>query len=195
MINGKQMIIYLHGFNSAGSGSKVNLLKTLGMDVIAPSYPSNDIDKAIKIVSNIIEDNKDKDKEIMLVGSSMGGFMAQYLSQKYNTMLVLINPATNITQTLKLYIGNNTNYLTGEKYILTEQDIAKFTQYDIKQYRNELGALLLLDKNDNVIDHSIALNKYKGHADIKLFEGGSHRFEHMQEALPLILEYYNTISG
>lgn len=185
------MIIYLHGFNSSGNGNKVKILEK-EFNVISPSYPSNDIDKAIKIVNDLIEKHK-SDNEIMLVGTSMGGFIAQYLGVKHNLKYVLINPSLEPCKTLSRHLGKNTNFTTNEVYTLTEDNIKEFEKYTITNPCNGSGTLMLLDSGDKVINHEYAVNLYKGKSQIKMFDGGSHRFDHLKEAMPIIKEYYNAI--
>ena len=52
--------------------------------------------------------------------------------------------------------------------------------------------LLLLDKNDEVLDYRIAAERYQQCADVVIFDGGDHQFQHMAEALPRIRTFYAT---
>jgi predicted esterase YcpF (UPF0227 family) len=49
-----------------------------------------------------------------------------------------------------------------------------------------LPVTLLHDKGDELIDYRQAVAAYDGFADIRLFEGGSHAFDHMEEAVAII---------
>lgn len=193
----KSMIVYLHGFNSTGtdSGKFTDLKQGLPeIDVYAPTYPSNDPDEAIRIVSDLVNEHKDDYDELMFVGTSMGGYFAQYLGREFNGKVVLINPATEITTTLKTYLGKNINFYTGEEYYLSEDNVAAFGKYDVvPNYKHECGTLVLLDESDELIDYKVAYNKYKEVAECHVFEGGDHRFAHMEQALPLIERYYNSV--
>ena len=187
------MIIYLHGFNSTGpdSGKFNDLKKGLpDIDVYAPTYPSNDPDKAIQIVSKFIEDHQADYDELMLVGTSMGGYFAQYLGRKYNAKVVLINPALNPTETLKRYIGENTNFYTGEDYTLTKSRIDAFAKYNIDEYLHMFGTLVLLDTEDEIVDYKDALDRYAGNSKVVVYAGGNHRFAHITDALPQIKDFY-----
>lgn len=191
------MIIYLHGFNSWGeTHNKAKFLaeQLPEIDVYSPSYPSNDPDMAIQIVNNLISKRAYPDDKVMFVGSSMGGFFAQYLSKKHNGKCVLINPATQITKTLKRCIGENTNYVTNETYTLTEENVAAFGKYDVTIFNilrdNVPTTLLLLDGSDEVLDPKVALDKYLFVANCHVFAGGNHRFTHLAESVELIKSHY-----
>ena len=188
------MIIYLHGFNSSGNNEKVTALnRYLKTPVFAPSYPSNDIDNAITIVGDLIETNRKEDEPLMVIGSSMGGFIANYIGRKYNAKIVLINPALDIPSILSNYLGENTNFKTGETYNLTVEHIVKFETYKTADPYNELGTLVLLNKGDEVIDYQEAANFFNGAADVRIFVNGDHRFKNMDAALPLIEDYLKAI--
>jgi len=188
------MIIYLHGFGGDSKSLKAPILRAeLDVDVYTPSYPSNDIDAAMQIVSDLIEKHQDKHETIMLMGTSMGGFIAQYLGRKYGTKVVMINPALQASKTLKRYIGQNAKFNSGERFTLTAENVKAFKKYEMSEPRHNFGSLLLLDEGDKVIDYRHAYNMYKGHATRILYKGGSHRFDHFEESLPAIKEYYDKI--
>ncbi|RUM60683.1 MAG: esterase, partial [Persephonella sp.] len=88
-------VMYIHGFNSAGYGNKINKLKEAFGDenVIALTLPYNPA-KAIKLLEFLIEAIREKDN-LILVGTSLGGFYGLYLGAKYKIPSVLINPSTD----------------------------------------------------------------------------------------------------
>lgn len=190
------MIVYLHGFNSTGtdSGKFTDLVKGLpDIDIYAPTYPSNNPDEAIRIISELVETKCNDYDDLMFVGTSMGGYFAQFLGRKFNAKVVLINPALEPTKTLQQYLGDNTNFYTGEKYTLTTENIESFKHYNVDDYNHEFGTLVLIDKDDEIINYKVAYSKYHQIADCVLFSGGNHRFNHMSEAVVLIEQYYNAV--
>ena len=50
------------------------------------------------------------DFEIKLIGSSLGGFYATFLSEEYDLPAVLINPAVRPFRFLETIIGEHRNY-------------------------------------------------------------------------------------
>jgi hypothetical protein len=54
-------------------------------------------------------------------------------------------------------------------------------------------SLLLLDKNDETIDYRYAQSFYAACGKTLAFEGGSHRFEHMDESFPDIRKLYDAL--
>jgi predicted esterase YcpF (UPF0227 family) len=53
--------------------------------------------------------------------------------------------------------------------------------------------LVLLDKADEVIDYRVAESFYRGCGTTIVYAGGSHRFDHLPEALPAIRRLYESL--
>ena len=129
--------------------------------------------------------------EITFVGCSLGGYMAQHLAGIYMGKAIIINPAVIPQETLMRFLGENTNYRTAESINLTEEDVKSFEDFYIPVGR--VPTLLLLDLGDEVLDAEATLKHFNGHCMIRTYSGGSHRFEHWNEALTVIKEFANTI--
>ena len=186
------MIIYLHGFNSTGNSTKGQFLKDHLPDipVMTPTY-QHDPETAIASLERLVEENLQQNQPLMLIGSSLGGYYAQYLVHRYKLKVVLINPALMPLVTLHDYLGENTNFYTGETYTLTQAHLDALQALDVPDPCAEsVPTLLLLDKNDEVLDYRIAAERYQHCAEVVIFDGGDHQFQHMMEALPGIRAFY-----
>ena len=86
------MTIYIHGFSGSGEGAKAKLFREYFKDkkegFIAPSL-SYIPELVIKTLEELIESYN---SDVTLIGSSLGGYYAIYLSQKYSLKTVLLNP-------------------------------------------------------------------------------------------------------
>ncbi|MGD8575848.1 MAG: YqiA/YcfP family alpha/beta fold hydrolase [Thiohalophilus sp.] len=187
------MIIYLHGFNSSGASAKGQFLREHLDDitVLTPSYYYNPT-RTVAMLRELIEQSLRLDNNLLLAGSSLGGFYTQYLAREYSLKNVLINPALLPLDTLENYLGENVNYYTGERYILNREHLAALEALDVPQpCESALPTLLLLDKGDEVLDYRVALGRYHDCAKICLFEDGDHAFQHMPDSLPAIRELHD----
>jgi len=176
-------IYYCHGFASRfdRGKSKVQTLATLG-----PVSGCN-IDytcRADEVVKLAIEEGHFTNIDL-IVGTSMGGWLAATLGSRLGIPFVAINPSIDPSQTLRKYIGSGVDF-QGQPYTQTESIVASY--YPIA--KNGYG-LILLDEGDEVIDSLETQKVLDGHYDVKLFSGGNHRFEHMKEALPLIEAFHD----
>lgn len=186
------MFIYLHGFNSSGASAKGKCFANRFPEytVLRPSYPAEP-GAAITYLSDYIKRHNQADRKTLLIGSSLGGFYAQYLARQLNTAVVMINPALSPAETLPPYFGMQTNFYTGEQYFFGEAQLKSLLKYSIAApCKSPVPTLLLLDKGDEAIDYHHALETYHHCAVCHCFEDGDHQFQHLDEAVALIRQFY-----
>ncbi|NNF97035.1 MAG: esterase, partial [Halobacteria archaeon] len=177
------MIIYLHGFNSTGNSAKGQFLKHHLPDipVLTPTY-HHDPKTAIAFLERFVEENLQQNQHLMLIGSSLGGYYAQYLAHQFNLKTVLINPALMPLATLHDYLGENTNFYTGETYVLTQAHLDALLALDIPEpCMIPVATLVLLYKGDEVLYYRVAASRYAECGEVILFEDGDHQFQHLPE--------------
>jgi predicted esterase YcpF (UPF0227 family) len=78
------------------------------------------------------------------------------------------------------------NEAKDERYLLSAEMVAATQAYATEPSEIGVPVTLLHDKADELIDYRDAVSDYEGIADIHLFEGGSHAFEHMDDAVLII---------
>lgn len=91
-------VLYLHGFNSAGASPKARLVKAacevLGLPCETPDLPSQAME-ALRLAESLLPR---LGPSPMLMGSSMGGFLATVLAERHALPAVLVNPAVKPAQ-------------------------------------------------------------------------------------------------
>lgn len=170
------MILNIHGFASSGENSKSKLLLEYNKNVISPTLPI-DPTRSLKILNDIIQSND----ITLIVGTSMGGFYANLLSNKYNISSILINPSTKPSVTLGKKVGVHKNYKTNEEFELTQEHINIFKEIEITQSFDLGFQTVLLGEHDDVIDPTIADQLFTN-ADVKWFNT-DHRFSELKTAI------------
>ena len=80
-------VLYLHGLESKQGGPKVDFLANEFI-VHAPKMDYTDPELNIKMFFTMQDFQPD-----LIIGSSMGGYVADILAQKYGTQAILFNPA------------------------------------------------------------------------------------------------------
>ncbi len=185
------MIIYVHGFGSSGQGGKASLFreyfKKYNIPYIAPSL-SYIPDLAVTTLEELINSYP----TVSLVGSSLGGFYAIYLAEKYRLKAVLINPAVKSEKTLKRHVElkeRAKSYYDGSHFEWRESYLDMLRKYVVEKL-NRGEYLLMLNKGDEVLDYRDALEKLPNAKKI-IEEGGDHRFENIDIYLEDIKEYLN----
>jgi predicted esterase YcpF (UPF0227 family) len=171
-------LLYLHGFNSSPESKKAQQTRRWfehnapEIEFVCPSLPPyGDIAMALleKLVTDRLSDS------VTVIGSSMGGFFATCLAERYNLKAVLINPAVSPDRGLQRWLGENANYHTGEKWLFEAQHIDEYRRLDPPEINNKNNYLVLLQSGDEVLDYRDAQQRYSG-CKIILESGGDHSF-------------------
>lgn len=183
--------IYLHGFNSAydPASTKVHVLSSLG-EVIGITY--NTFGTYEEIFSEI--SSQIPNEEVVFVGTSLGGFWAAEMGSRYGVPSVIINPCTDPLNMLQKYVGDEqTNYVNGEVKTLTQEAANSYPATGISRSGHYLP-LVLLDMGDEVIDSFETRQTLTGFPMVH-YAGGSHRFDHIEDAIEEIIKYVNHCSN
>ena len=188
----KDLILYIHGWNSYKDARKAVLLKNeinssknFEVDSITlKSHPK----EAIQQLSNYIEDHKGQ-RKVHLIGSSLGGYYATFLSEKYNLKAAMINPAVWAYKIFKNDMGSNENLNTGEKYFIDDLWVQSLKDIFIENITVK-NYLVLLQTGDQTLNYKFAKQYFEG-SNIIIDEGGSHSFENLELKIPEILLHFS----
>ncbi len=186
------MIIYIHGFASSGFGTKPQKFKEyFEEDIITISLPTIP-NLAIDTLEQIIEAFLNKEEDVYLVGSSLGGFYALYLANKYDLKAVLINPAIDPWGTLDRYEGIDfvTNYYDNSRFEFTKAHIKSLKNYEVNYIKNPQNFMTLLQEEDEVLDYSVAASKLED-TELIIEEGGNHSFDGIERYFRKISRFFN----
>ena len=174
------LFIDIHGFNSSPQSFKAHcfadyLLKNHPSDELIAPQLSDLPGHAITSLSQMIEQHI-KSGAIALIGSSLGGFYATWLAEKYDLKAVLVNPAVNPQELLLNYLGKNTNYHTGKEYEFTQQHIEQLQEFVLRDLKTPENLMVMLQTGDEVLDYLLAEKKYSK-AHLLIESGGDHSFQ------------------
>lgn len=182
------MILYLHGFCSSPASWKSRLLaeemarRGLAGQFVCPQL-SPVPDQAVADVSRLIEN---AGAPVALVGSSLGGHYASHLAEKYGLPAVLINPAAIARLDAGKFIGEHTNFHSGERFTFTGEH-ARQLQAQVAVPTPE-RYWLLLETGDEVLDYHQAQDFWFGCRQ-SVFEGGDHSFTRFPGIIPQLIEF------
>ena len=171
-------LLYVHGYNSSSQSKKAlqtkHWIASNAPDVsfICPDLPPF-ADRAMTILKSIVKTRSFG--EIGLIGSSMGGFFATCLAEKYDLRAVLINPAVSPARGLGSWLGENINYVTGDKWLLKPKHIEEFKNMDPSKIKRLGNYLVFVQTGDEVLDYQDAETRYTG-SNVIVEQGGNHAF-------------------
>jgi uncharacterized protein len=184
------VIIYIHGFNSSALSFKASVLRRRmaelrrGREFLSPELPHGPRD-AIALLSATIEANAAH--EVNLIGSSLGGYYATFLAERYRVRAVLVNPAVAPYELLGPWIGPQTNLYTGASYELTPDHLAELRELETERVTPE-RYLLIVTTGDEVLDYRAAVAKYSRSKQI-ILPGGDHGFSAFDQYLDRALAF------
>ena len=183
-------ILYFHGFASSSNSNKAKVLKKYisknhkNTEIIIPDLDNN-FKLAVSQINTLIDNAK---HPIVFIGSSLGGYYASYFSTKLKTKSVLINPAIPPLKDFEMYLGENENYSTGEKFIITPEDIRYIRKMSYKKYSNAENTYVLLESGDEVLNYKETAKYFSG-SYLDIIYGGSHSYESLDEKLKNIVDF------
>ena len=126
-------------------------------------------------------------RDVLLIGSSLGGFYATWLAGQFRLPAVLINPAIHPHLDLQRLPPEQINPCTGERYILDAEDMACLQQHQVTRPDSQ-RFWLILGSNDEVLDWRIAVRHFQG-SRLTVFSGDNHRLERWPSCLPGLLPF------
>ena len=174
--------LYVHGFGSRfdPGNPKLKALSELG-EVVGV-----DVDYCEGFKTAFSEVSAGASECDLIVGTSMGGYLASHVGAAHGIPFVALNPAVKPSETLCRHIGTFVDYV-GRHSTLTEETVAGYP--DIQMVGG--CGLILLEAGDDVIDPEVTMNMLREVYSVKMYEGGSHRFEGLSEHLGEIQAFMN----
>ena len=131
-------------------------------------------------------------RSVYLLGSSLGGFWATYLVEKYQLSAVLINPAVDIENLMPNFIDVDLkNYYSEQRYRLSRADVQQLIHYHRPTIQHPGRYWLLVQQGDEVLDYRLAVDKYAG-AKQTIEANGDHSFEHFERHIPAIISFFES---
>ena len=177
------MILYVHGFRSTENSVKAVQLKAYYKEQIHIASFSHVPNQAIHTLEQIIESHDIHG----IMASSLGGFYATYLSEKYDIKTALINPSTRPYETLERYLGENETH-DGVLFDWKRMYLEQLRQFAVTKPRAKNYAVFL-KAGDDILDHHVAAEYYQG-AQIFIDEGGTHRFDDFEKHLEKVEHFF-----
>lgn len=178
-------LLYIHGFLSSPLSFKAQQTQAW----LAANYPEIDYHcpqlspypaETQQLLERIVETLLPQ--PIYLMGSSLGGFWATWLAEKYNLRALLINPAVGPQTFMPKYVGMELkSYHSNDVYFLHSHHIDEIKSVDVPPKRLD-NYWLLVQTGDETLDYRHAVQKYVG-CKQTIEQGGDHAFQGFERYL------------
>lgn len=191
------MILYLHGFRSSPQSFKARLLARAVAEAghagdwycpQLPASPQRALEQASEQIHQQVAQGLDPERDLVVLGSSLGGFYAGCLAETWQCRALLFNPVVHAARDLATQVGEHTQWHSDERF------------HFLPEYVDELAAMakdrparperyyLLAAKGDEVLDWREMVDWYQG-CSLRLLEGSDHGISDFEQWLPEVLEH------
>lgn len=179
-------LIVLHGYGSSSKSDKVVELGKI-FDVYAPDIPVK-YDEALAYLVKYCSDLKDGNSELIILGTSLGGYWANKIAEMLSIPVVLINPCCDPAKTINdLQNDSSFAFYKGERL-----DAIELSKYKPLNPGKIIPRVVMLAKDDELFDYSVAQEKFKSTSDVVVFNDGGHRFNCINRITDCVNDLYNS---
>ncbi len=185
-------LLYLHGFRSSPQSAKAQIMAKWVQDrhpsvtwwcPELPASPAQAIDLLLQGTAAWPRG------QMAVMGSSLGGFYAAWLSAHWGVPAVLINPAVRPSRDLARYIGEHPVWQDPSQSIFFEPAyVQELKVLESKPLPTQAATLTLIAKGDELLDWREMLARHEA-GQVQLIEGSDHALSDFAEHLPQILEF------
>ena len=191
------LVVYLHGFRSSPRSSKAvmtgNAVGAASVDGNSFEWfcpqllasPKESMDLVIKRIESSSYDR------LIIIGSSLGGFYANYLAEKYSCKAVVLNPAVRAPRELAPHVGMMTSYDSDEPFDFRPEYIEQLQTLQVEKITDPKRYFLIAAKGDELLDWREMVEFYKGGKQLVL-EGSDHGIADYADHLPVVMSYIST---
>ncbi len=184
-------ILYLHGFISSPASRKAVMLgdylrgQAPEIEYLVPALHHRPA-RAIAELHRLCEARRRED--LVVVGSSLGGFYATVAAERAGCRAVALNPAVHPQRHFDRYLGPQENLYTGERFDLTGEHVAELAAMDPPEITHPGRYWLIVETGDEVLDYREAVAYYAG-AFQSVVQGGDHALSSFPEFVPDIVAW------
>ena len=185
-------LLYLHGFRSSPQSAKAQIMAQRvqalhpGVTWWCPQLPAS----PAQAIDLLLQGTADWPGEQMAVmGSSLGGFYAAWLSAHWHIPAVLINPAVHPSRDLARYIGEHPVWQDPAQSIFFEPAyVQELLDLESQPLPTSPHTLAFIAQGDEVLDWREMLARHQA-GRVRLIEGSDHALSDFEAYLPQILEF------
>lgn len=189
------MILYLHGFRSSPGSYKAQAVKKaitekgLAARWVCPQLPPSPA-AAIALCNQLIKEAQlsNPAEELVVVGSSLGGYYAHVLAEQWSCKAALFNPAVQAPRDLATQVGEHTYYHSDEPFVFKVEYVEELKQMHPAAATQLSRYYLLAASGDEVLNYQEMLSTFAGSQGLLIF-GSDHGISDFDLYLSPVLHF------
>lgn len=195
------MILYLHGFRSSPHSYKATLLAQALADRnqshrwVCPQLPASPAQTATLcdrlITQAVNEQGLDPATQLVVIGSSLGGYYANHLAEHWYCRAVVLNPSLYPLRTLASYTGVQTLYHSDDSFEFLPEYLDELAELSTTMPSHPERYYLLACKGDEVLNWRDMQAWYQG-SHGRIIDGSDHGISDFERWMPDILDFVLT---
>jgi len=189
------MILYLHGFRSAPASTKASMLASalkesgLSDQWHCPQLPASPT-QAMALAKSLIDQHAGPQpaKGLTVVGSSLGGYYATCLAERYQCRAVVLNPVVHAARDLASQVGEHKQYHSDEPFIFLPEHVDELAAMAVDPPSDPKRYFLLACTGDEVLDWQEMAKWYAG-SHGRIVQGSDHGISDFEQWMPEVLSF------
>jgi predicted esterase YcpF (UPF0227 family) len=185
------VILYLHGFRSSPNSFKARVLaaRVAELDKRAewccPMLPVSPLEVIALAEAHVTAAGE---KDVTVIGSSLGGYYATHLAEKHGWRAVLLNPATVPQRDLSAYLGEQPLWHGGGSIVVEPRHLDELRALGVAAITRPERYYLMVATGDEVLDYREMLAHYPG-VHTKLIDGSDHAISEFEDYVDDVLAF------
>ena len=127
--------------------------------------------------------------QLSFIGSSLGGYYATYLAERYLSRVTLLNPAIFPARDLEQYIGEQKAWHSEDSFEFLPEYVTELQNLFITQITEPQRYFLIAAKGDEVLDWREMCQKYPD-AHQLILEGSDHAISEYADYLEQVMQFH-----
>ena len=192
MRNSTTHLLYLHGFRSSPQSTKARRMAAWvrehrpDLHWWCPQLPPSPREAIALVGRGLVEWPVE---QMAVIGSSLGGFYATVLAERFGCPAVLLNPAVDPARDLEAYIGEQTAWHDpAERFHFRPEFVGELRALAPAAITRPERYFAVIAKGDELLDWREMSTRYAG-CRIRLLEGSDHALTDFDDHLGEIVGF------
>ena len=184
-------LLYLHGFRSSPQSTKAKKFAAWVADhrpdmtwacpqlSASPARAMRDVEAVIAAWPKV---------RMAVIGSSLGGFYATVVAERYGCRVVVLNPAVDPARDLAAAVGETTAWHSDDVFVFRPEYVDELRGMTPGVLTDPARYLAVIAKGDEVLSWREMSGRYAG-SPMRMLDGSDHALSDFDDQMPEVLAF------